>query len=268
MSRNEAAPDGAFTHKNIEGIRFGICAQPEQIAAAAQAGYDYVELDLNDVLRMDENAYRTMAEQMQACGVYAEVVCGLLPGNVPILGESVSAKRVHAALDQTFELARALGAELALFDCPAERMLPPGVDPAMAWRQLGNFVRMLQSYAADAGLRVALATNPIFPLDGVITRMAWVNLAPEDFELVTHYDNSTFCKPNTRYYEEVLGKLGVKPEECVMVGNSVSEDMAAEKMGVRVFLADEFTENPDNIDASRYPKGSLEQAVDYILGKH
>lgn len=118
----------------------------------------------------------------------------------------------------------------------------------------------------SAGLRVALATNPIFPLDGVITRMAWVNLAPEDFELVTHYDNSTFCKPNTRYYEEVLGKLGMKPEECVMVGNSVSEDMAAEKLGVRVFLADEFTENPDNIDASRYPKGSLEQAVDYILG--
>ena len=156
MNRNEAAPDGAFTHNNIEGIRFGICALPEQIAAAAQAGYDYVELDLNDVLRMDENAYRAMAEQMQACGVYAEVVCGLLPGNVPILGESVSAKRIHAALDQTFELARALGAELALFDCPAERMLPPGVDPAMAWRQLGNFVRMLQSYAADAGLRVAL----------------------------------------------------------------------------------------------------------------
>ena len=64
MNRNEAAPDGAFTHKNIEGIRFGICALPEQIAAAAQAGYDYVELDLNDVLRMDEAAYRAMAEQM------------------------------------------------------------------------------------------------------------------------------------------------------------------------------------------------------------
>ena len=141
---------------NIEGIRFGICARPDQIEAAAQAGYDYVELDLNDVLRLDETAYRAMAAEMQTCGVYAEVVCGLLPGNVPILGENVSAKCIHAALDRSFELARALGAELALFDCPAERMLPLRFDPAMAWRQLGNFIRMLQSYAADAGLRVAL----------------------------------------------------------------------------------------------------------------
>ena len=141
---------------NIEGIRFGICARPDQIEAAAQAGYDYVELDLNDVLCLDEAAYREMAAAMERSGAYAEVVCGLLPGGVPILGENVSAQRIHAALDRSFELARALGAELALFDCPAERMLPPGFDPAMAWRQLGNFIRMLQSYAADAGLRVAL----------------------------------------------------------------------------------------------------------------
>ena len=141
---------------NIEGIRFGICAQPDQIAAAAQAGYDYVELDLNDVLRLDEVAYRKMAAAMARSGIYAEVVSGLLPGDVPILGESVSAQRIHAALDRSFETARALGAELAVFDCPAERMLPPGFDPAMAWRQLGNFIRMLQSYAADNSLRVAL----------------------------------------------------------------------------------------------------------------
>ena len=35
-------------------------------------------------------------------------------------------------------------------------MLPRSFDPAMAWRQLGNLVRILQSYASDFGLRVAL----------------------------------------------------------------------------------------------------------------
>ena len=117
----------------------------------------------------------------------------------------------------------------------------------------------------SAGLRVVLATNPIFPLDGVITRMAWVNLAPQDFELVTCYDNSTYCKPNTKYYEEIFRKIGVKPQECFMVGNSVAEDMIVEKLGVRVFLANEFVENPENADCSRYPQGTLDQAVDYIL---
>ncbi len=117
-----------------------------------------------------------------------------------------------------------------------------------------------------AGLNVSLATNPIFPMDGVVTRMRWVNLSPDDFALVTCYDNSSFCKPDTRYYEEILRKLNVTPEECVMVGNSVSEDMAAEKLGMRVFLANEFLENPDKLDYGRYPQGTLDDASDYIFG--
>lgn len=118
----------------------------------------------------------------------------------------------------------------------------------------------------NAGLRVVLATNPIFPLDGVLTRMKWVNLLPEDFELITYYDNSTYCKPNPEYFSEILGKIGVQPENCVMVGNNVSEDMVAEKLGIKVFLANEFTENPNGEDTGRFPQGTLDDAADYILG--
>ena len=97
------------------------------------------------------------------------------------------------------------------------------------------------------------------------TRMAWVNLAPEDFGLVTWYDNSTFCKPNPKYYQEILGKIGAAPEECIMVGNSVSEDMSAGTLGMDVFLANEFVENPDSRDYSGYRQGSLDDAERYIL---
>lgn len=117
----------------------------------------------------------------------------------------------------------------------------------------------------QAGLRVVLATNPMFPLDGVLTRMKWANLSPEDFELITYYDNSTYCKPNPAYFSEILNKIGEKPENCVMVGNSVSEDMVAEKLGITVFLANEFVENPDNADFSRYPQGTPEEAVEFVL---
>lgn len=117
----------------------------------------------------------------------------------------------------------------------------------------------------SAGLRVVLATNPIFPLDGVRTRLAWANLAPEDFELVTWYDNSTYCKPNPKYYLEILEKIGAAPEECIMVGNNVSEDMAAAKLGMEVFLTNEFVENPENQECSGYRQGSIDDAVRYIL---
>ena len=81
-------------------------------------------------------------------------------------------------------------------------------------------------YAAQAvrglkaqGYDVVLATNPIFPLVGVRTRLSWVGLAPEDFSLVTTYENSRFCKPNPAYFQEIVEKLGKAPQECLMVGN-------------------------------------------------
>lgn len=82
------------------------------------------------------------------------------------------------------------------------------------------------------GYEVVLATNPIFPLVGVQTRLAWLGLSAEDFSLVTSYENCTFCKPNPEYYHEILNKIGKAPEECLMVGNDTAEDLAAMTVGL------------------------------------
>ena len=140
----------------MKNIRFGVCALPDQVSAAAKAGYDYLEMDLNLLSNLDADETRRMTDTMEKHGIYAEVVGGMLPDEVKIIGDHVSAKRIHAALEQAFSSARKLGAEMMLFDCPKARRLPMGFDPAMAWRQLGNFIRMLQSYAADNDMLVAL----------------------------------------------------------------------------------------------------------------
>lgn len=118
-----------------------------------------------------------------------------------------------------------------------------------------------------AGLRLVVATNPLFPPDGMYTRMAWVGLKPEDFELVTDYDNSSFCKPNPAYFKEICDKLEVEPSECVMIGNNAVEDTAAAKLGIDVFVVPEFLENPTGADYSAYPQGTLSEAIDYVLNK-
>ena len=114
-------------------------------------------------------------------------------------------------------------------------------------------------------LKIVLATNPLFPSDGMNTRLSWVGLSPDDFDLVTHYDNCTYCKPFPGYFTEIAEKLGVKPEECVMIGNSVQDDMAAVKAGLKVFLVPEFLENPQDADHSALPQGTLDEAVEYVL---
>ena len=118
----------------------------------------------------------------------------------------------------------------------------------------------------NAGFEVVLATNPLFPKCAVVTRLKWVGLCEDDFAYITHYDNSKFCKPNPKYFEEIIGKLGGKPEECFMIGNSVPEDILATRaVGIDSFLAAEFAENPTGEDISQLRSGTLEQAAEYLL---
>jgi FMN phosphatase YigB (HAD superfamily) len=116
----------------------------------------------------------------------------------------------------------------------------------------------------EMGYRVALATNPIFPAIATQKRIRWAGLTHEDFELYTTYENSRFCKPNPKYYLDITEKLGVRPEECLMVGNDVNEDMIAETLGMKVFLLKDCIINKDNKDISIYPNGSFGELMEYV----
>lgn len=116
----------------------------------------------------------------------------------------------------------------------------------------------------EMGYRVALATNPIFPADATRNRIRWAGLEPESFELYTTYENTGFCKPNPKYYLEVTDKLGVKPEECLMVGNDVTEDMIAETLGMKVFLLTYCVINKGNMDISGYPQGGFDELIEFV----
>lgn len=99
------------------------------------------------------------------------------------------------------------------------------------------FAKEAVSIAAQKADQVILATNPLFPACGVATRMGWVGLGFEDFALVTNYENSHFCKPNPAYYQEIMEKMDLNPQECLMIGNDIDEDVVpAKALGMKTFL--------------------------------
>lgn len=119
-----------------------------------------------------------------------------------------------------------------------------------------------------AKFRVALATNPLFPAVATESRIRWAGLEPSDFECYTTYENSSFCKPNPAYYQRLAEKLGVRPSECLMVGNDVDEDMvAAGTIGMNVFLLTDCIINKENKDISNYPHGDFDALEKYVLGE-
>jgi FMN phosphatase YigB (HAD superfamily) len=114
------------------------------------------------------------------------------------------------------------------------------------------------------GMKAALATNPIFPMIATRQRMDWAGVSGKDFELCTTYENIGVSKPNQAYYFEIAKRLNVAPEECLMVGNDVSEDMVAAKAGMKVFLLTDCLLNKNNEDISVYSQGGFRELQEFI----
>jgi len=115
------------------------------------------------------------------------------------------------------------------------------------------------------GYAVVLATNPIFPEVAVRTRLAWAGLTLDDFDHVTHYANSRFCKPNPAYYREMLEVIGKTPDECIMIGNSIPEDMeAASAVGIKTYLVTGHLENPEQKPTDGFEQGELADFLEVV----
>ncbi len=90
--------------------------------------------------------------------------------------------------------------------------------------------------ALGLGLKVAIATNPIFPMTAVRERMRWAGLEHSGVHVVTAYEEMCATKPHPAYYTQTAELLGVDPQTCIMVGDDRVLDMSAADIGMRTFF--------------------------------
>jgi FMN phosphatase YigB (HAD superfamily) len=91
---------------------------------------------------------------------------------------------------------------------------------------------------SEMGFHLVIATNPLYPETAVKQRMAWAGLPLDDdiFEFVTSVDNMHFAKPDAAYYAEILGRIGVEPDEAIMLGDSQRNDiLPAQLLGIHTY---------------------------------
>lgn len=116
----------------------------------------------------------------------------------------------------------------------------------------------------EKGYHLYLTTNPLFPRIATEKRIKWAGLDINDFELVTTYEDTHFCKPNIKYYQEVIDHYHLDVNECLMVGNDVREDGIIETIGVPVYLVDDYLINKDNLDVNTKYKGSSKDFLEFV----
>ena len=114
------------------------------------------------------------------------------------------------------------------------------------------------------GMPLILATSPLFPTIATHSRIKWAGLDPSCFDYITTFENSNYCKPNPKYYVDLLEKTGYKAWECLMIGNDVGDDMIAASVGMNVYLVTNDLINRKNIDITIFEHGDFDELCEYL----
>lgn len=126
-----------------------------------------------------------------------------------------------------------------------------------------NLAKVAVNLAKKNGRKVVLATNPVFPIDALV-RLKWTGLDIDDFDYVTHYSNSSFSKPNPKYYLDLCKKLNVEPNDCLMIGNDERQDIfAASSAGMNCYLVTDYLYTYPECKVN-CEKGSFEDLIEKL----
>lgn len=121
-------------------------------------------------------------------------------------------------------------------------------------------VKMLK----EKGYNVVVVTNPLFPIKAIHHRIRWAGLEPEDFTYITSFEKNHYCKPQIKFYEEVLKDINKAPEECLMVGNDTVEDLVAKNIGIKTYLIKDNILNKNKKSYITDYEGSYDEFYKFI----
>jgi HAD superfamily hydrolase (TIGR01549 family) len=118
----------------------------------------------------------------------------------------------------------------------------------------------LYEYLRERDYAIVIATNPLYPMTAIQQRLAWAGL-PDDLEayaLVTSADNMHFVKPDPAYYAEIVARVGIEPDEALMVGDSLENDIQpASALGLKTFYVTSAAESRANAGTLTTLRGKL-----------
>lgn len=100
-----------------------------------------------------------------------------------------------------------------------------------------ELARDVINFVKSQNLKIILASNPLFPSNGMLARLGFIKLNKNDFNYITSYEVAHYAKPNPKYYQEILDINHLKSNEVIYFGNSETEDYEpASRVGIKTYL--------------------------------
>ncbi|MBQ7841657.1 MAG: HAD family hydrolase [Lachnospiraceae bacterium] len=229
--------------------------------------YEAILFDLDGtLLPMDNDQFtygymKLLAKTMAPYGYQPETLIQAVWKGVSSMVKNDGSRKNSEAFWETFTgiFGPQVYEQLPVFD----RFYREQFQEAAAYTAPNPLAKEAVKLARQKAAKVILATNPLFPPCGVETRLSWIGLKPEDFDYVTNYENSCYCKPNPKYFEEISVKQKLKAQNCLMIGNDVQEDVeASNAAGLDCYLVTDNLINRKEMPECK--RGSFEELISFL----
>lgn len=220
------------------------------------------------LLPMDQDAYiqiyvNAIAKMFYEHGFDGKQIAKATMQSAYAMGKNDGSRKNAEVFEEAFKALVADRAQEAIDLFPSVYNEP--YDAIKAVTRVNEHAEEIVKLMREKAEFVVVATQPMFPLEAVQKRLSWTNLSTDMFDDVTVYDNCTFSKPSTGYYKEIMEKFNATPENTVMFGNDVTEDiLPCKELGVETFLLTDGLINTKNHDISTFRQGNYADMIEYL----
>lgn len=139
-------------------MQYGVCADPKSGPALARAGFDFIELNVQQHLMplADDAAFETELARIRDAALPTIAANSFVPGSLKITGPVVDRNALEAYAETAFVRAQAAGIRAIVFGSGGARQVPNGFDRDEAWDQLLWFGGMIGPRAQAHGVTVVV----------------------------------------------------------------------------------------------------------------
>ncbi|MGC9347290.1 MAG: sugar phosphate isomerase/epimerase family protein [Anaerolineae bacterium] len=139
-------------------MQYGVCADPKHAAALEAAGFEFIELHVQNHLKTTDGREAFLEElgRIQAAPLPALAANCFVPGYLKITGPEVDWPALEAYVTTAFRRAHQAGIQSIVFGSGGARQIPEGFDRGRAWGQLVRFGKLIGPLAAEQDVVVVV----------------------------------------------------------------------------------------------------------------
>lgn len=139
-------------------MRLGCCGSLEDVSAMKSAGFDFVEVNVQSVLRGEEpdEVWEASVPDLSGIDLPIEVANCLVPGSMPLVGPARDMAALQAYMGRVTRRAERLGIGLLVFGSGAARHRPDDTPEEQAMDQITDFTRMAAEVCATRDIKLVV----------------------------------------------------------------------------------------------------------------